>query len=76
MTKENFLIKLQEELEVETELTLDTNVADLDEWDSMTAMVMIGYVSNEFGIALTLDDIESFTNFESIIERIGVDNFK
>lgn len=76
MRKENFLLKLQEELELDTELTLDTNIADLDEWDSMTAMVLIGYVSNEFGIAFTLDDIESFTTFESIIERIGVNNFE
>jgi acyl carrier protein len=75
MTKETFLLKLQEELELDAELTLNTNISDLDEWDSMTAMVLIGFVSNQFGIAFTLVDIESITTFESIIERIGVDKF-
>lgn len=76
MTKKNFLLKLQEQLELDTELELDTNIADLDEWDSMNAMILIGFVSNEFGIAFTLDDIQSFTNFASVIERIGVDKFE
>lgn len=75
MKKENFLSKLQEELEFETELTETTNLKDLDEWDSMGAMVLIGFVSEEFGVTLNADDIKAMTTINSLIEKIGLDKF-
>lgn len=75
MKKSVFLSKLQEELEFETELTETTNIKDLEEWDSMGAMVLIGFVSDEFGIILNAEDIKSITTINSLIERIGLDKF-
>jgi acyl carrier protein len=75
MKKENFVSKLQEELEFETELTETTNLKDLDEWDSMGAMVLIGFVSEEFGVTLNADDIKAMTTINSLIEKIGLDKF-
>lgn len=75
MTKDNFLLKLEDELELDTKLTLETNIKDIEEWDSMTAMVLIGILSNEFGISLKLEEIESLTTINSIIERVGVGHF-
>lgn len=75
MTKDNFLLKLEDELELDTKLTLETNIKDIEEWDSMTAMVLIGLLSNEFGISLKLEEIESLTTINSIIERVGVEKF-
>jgi acyl carrier protein len=66
--------KLQEELEFETELTETTNLKDLDEWDSMGAMVLIGFVSEEFGVTLNADDIKAMTTINSLIEKIGLEN--
>lgn len=70
-----FLARLQEELEFETDLEINTNIKDLEEWDSMAAMVLIGFISDEFGITLNADDIEAITTIESLIEKIGHDNF-
>jgi len=75
MKKSVFLSKLQEELEFETELTETTSIKDLEEWDSMGAMVLIGFVSDEFGIMLNAEDIKSITTINSLIERIGLDKF-
>lgn len=75
MEKSVFLSKLQEELEFESELEINTNIKDVEEWDSMAAMVLIGFVSDEFGMTLNADDIEAITTIESLIEKIGQDKF-
>lgn len=75
MKKEEFIKELTEELELETVVTMNTNIKDLDEWDSMGAMVLIGYVSDTFDVTLNADDIDSLTTFGSLIDRIGEEKF-
>ncbi len=75
MTTNEFILGLVEELELENALEINTNLKDLDEWDSMAAMVLIGYVSNEFGVTLNADDIKDITTVDSLIERIGLEKF-
>lgn len=75
MNKQDFISELQEELEFDTQLSEDTNLKDLDEWDSMAAMILIGYVSNNFDLTLTADDLKDITTVSSLIDRIGVDKF-
>ena len=69
MTKINYLKELHEELEIESIefLTLDTNFKDLEEWDSMTAMVLIGFVNQNFNKNLNSDEIEKCETFSDII---------
>ncbi|MBV2225987.1 MAG: acyl carrier protein [Sphingobacterium mizutaii] len=75
MNKNKFLELLKEELELESDLTLDTNFKELEEWDSMTAMLLIGVVSNEFDYNLTGDDISEITTVQTLIDKIGPDKF-
>jgi acyl carrier protein len=69
MNKINFLKELHEELEIESIefLTLDTNFKDPEEWDSMTAMVLIGFVNQNFNKNLNSDEIEKCETFSDII---------
>lgn len=75
MTKQEFFVNLKEELEFDVSLVGSINLKNLEEWDSMAAMVLIGYVSNEFGVTLTSEDLEVITTIDSLIEKIGVDKF-
>jgi acyl carrier protein len=75
MTKEEFLKVLQDELEYEIVLSGDTLIKELEEWDSMSAMVLIGVVAQNFGVTLKASDIEAITTIDSIIEIIGSDKF-
>jgi acyl carrier protein len=75
MKTNEFILGLAEELEIETILDNTTNLKDLEEWDSMAAMLLIGYVSNEFGVTLNADDLKNITTVDSLIERIGVEKF-
>lgn len=71
----DFTSQLQEELELETDLTPETDLSQLEEWDSMAAMILIGFVSDNFGVLLNGDDIAKITTVNSLVERIGADKF-
>lgn len=75
MKKAEFIKQLSEELELETEITLETNFKDLEEWDSMAVMILIGFVSDTFGVTLNTESISHLTTFNSLIERIGEEKF-
>lgn len=75
MKKEDFIKRLQNDLEIESEIVGNSNIKDFDEWDSMAAMVLIGLVNEEFSVTLNSDDIENLTTVNSLIERIGIDKF-
>ena len=71
-----FLNELSEELELENVLELNTNLKELDEWDSMTAMLLIGYVSEKFKVTLNGGDISEIDTVGSLINKIGDDKFE
>lgn len=76
MSTEKFLQLLKDELELESDLNLSTNLKELEEWDSMTAMLLIGVVSNEFDVNLSGDDITELSTVQTLIEKIGTDKFE
>ena len=52
MNKEDFLIQMQDVLQTEVDLTYETVLADLDEWDSLSSMddmkrILIDFLSQE-----------------------------
>lgn len=76
MNKQEFIDLVVEELEIEdTIVSLDTLFSDIEEWDSMGKMVMIGLVSEHFKVKLTNDDLKSLTNVSSLIAIIGEGKF-
>lgn len=75
MTKDQFLINLREELELEVDINFSSELKKLDEWDSMTAMVLIGFVSESFAVTLTAEDLSQMTTIDSLISIIGSDKF-
>lgn len=75
MNISDFTSQLQEELELEIDLTPETDLSQLEEWDSMAAMILIGFVSDNFGVLLNGDDIAKITTVNSLVERIGTDKF-
>ena len=77
MTKQEFIELFVEELEIEeTELTLDTQLSDIEEWDSMGIMLTIGLVSQKFNVKLVNNDMKELTTLGSLVERIGSEKFE
>ena len=76
MRKSEFIDQLKETLELEDrELTAETNLKDLEEFDSLAAMYLIAMVDESFGKELSADEIRSITTVSSLIDIIGEENF-
>lgn len=43
MTQEQFLEKLMDIMDCESELTLDTNLSDIEEWDSLSYISFLAF---------------------------------
>lgn len=56
----------------ESDITLQTNMKDIDSWDSLTHMEMIVSLEDEFGIEFTADEIMEMVDvgkIEKIVEE-------
>ena len=60
MTKEEFLIQMQDVLQTDAELSMETILAELDEWDSLAMMATMAFLDKSFGIKSKIADIKKF----------------
>jgi len=59
----------------ETELgliTAETKFRDLEEWSSLTALVLIASVDEEYEVKVTGDDIRTSITVQDIFDKISV----
>lgn len=75
MTKQDFLEKLKTDLEIDSHLSLDTEFKQIEEWDSLTVLMLLAFIENNFHINLKAKDIEVLTDFNSLIKVIGEEKF-
>lgn len=71
MTKEDFIAKFADILQTDEEITLDTNLEDLEDWDSLTKMACVSWFL-ENKIQITVTEISTFKTVSEIAERMGV----
>jgi acyl carrier protein len=55
----------------ENEITPQTNMKEIDSWDSLTHMELIASLEDELGIEFTADEIMEMTNVEKIEKIVG-----
>lgn len=55
----------------ESDITLQTNMKDIDSWDSLTHMELIVSLEDEFGIEFTADEIMEMVDVGKIEKIIG-----
>lgn len=54
------------------ELTDDMTASDVDNWDSLTHMVLIGDVEKEFGIKFKLKELNKMNTVGHLIDMVTV----
>jgi len=76
--KEEFLNSLKEVLEVEDDetFTMDTNLKDLEEYDSLSVLVIVAMVDKKFKKQISSSDFEKVTTVNSLISLIGEEYFE
>lgn len=77
MTMDEFIEELKETLELENvKLNEDTNLKDLEEYDSLSVLSIIAMIDEKFGKKLSGQDFQSITTVKSLMELIGKDCFE
>ena len=71
MTKEDFIAKFADILQTDEEITLDTNLEDLEDWDSLTKMACVSWFL-ENKIQIKVAEVSTFKTVSEIAERLGV----
>ena len=71
MTKEDFLKEFSNILQVEAPLTLETELANLEDWDSLNKMSTVSWFL-ENNIQITVNEISSFKTVGEIAARMNI----
>ena len=72
MTKNDFLNEMIEVLQTEEELSFDTVLADLEEWDSLSVMATMAFLDKSFGVKTTMKDYKEMKTIGDIAKKAGL----
>lgn len=72
MNKECFLKKFQDVLQTDAELTEDTVLDTIEEWDSLSKISTIAFIDREFALKINMDDVNEFVTIADIINKVEV----
>ena len=72
MSKEEFIVQMQDVLQTETELTMETVLDELDEWDSLSMMATMAFLDKNFGIKLKIAEIKSLGTIGDIAAKASI----
>ena len=72
MTHQEFLTEMMDVLQTEQELSMDTVLAELDEWDSLSVMATMAFLDNSFSVKTTLSDYKEMKTIGDIARKAGL----
>jgi len=79
MKTKDFINELKEALEIEDEdqkITLETNLKDLEEYDSLSVLSIIAMIDQRFEKQISSSDFIKITTIKSLMDLIGKDCFE
>jgi len=79
MKTEDFIRELKEALEIEDEdkeITLETNLKELEEYDSLSVLSIIAMTDKNFGKQIPSSDFIKITTIKSLMDLIGEEHFE
>lgn len=69
MTKQEFLVELEDILQREEPCSENDKIEDYEEWDSLSKMSLMAYYDKNFGVKLSL---KSFENLNTVADLMGL----
>jgi acyl carrier protein len=76
MTKQEFADRLAELLDTEEKFTPETNLKNVEEYDSLTVLSVMAFVDKTFKKTLSADQLAKVTTIDSLIAQIGQEHFQ
>lgn len=74
MTAEKFLDKLAELMDTETKLDLATNLADVEDWDSLSMVSFFSFCNTTLKRHVTPEEIKSAQTVSDLFKLVGGDS--
>jgi acyl carrier protein len=75
MTKAIFYTELEDTLELSAPINCETNLKELEEYDSMAIMSLVAYLHKSFGKQFNVRQLNNITTVQSLIDLLGEDSF-
>ena len=78
MKTEDFINELKDALEIEDEdqeITLETNLKELEEYDSLSVLSFIAMIDKNFGKQMSSSDFVKVTTVRTLMKLIGKEYF-
>ena len=72
MTQDEFIVAMQDVLQTEETLTVDTVLSDLEEWDSLAIMATMAFIDKNFGVKVGLRDFKEITTMANLMAKVGL----
>ena len=70
--KEQIIALIEKALNVPAgTITEDTMIADIEEWDSLAHVMIIGELEEKLGITIPLEDAIELTGVRELLEKAG-----
>ncbi|GAJ00527.1 unnamed protein product [marine sediment metagenome] len=79
MKKKEFIDELKDALEIEDEdqeITLETDLRYVEEYDSLSVLAIIAMIDKNFGKQIPSSDFSKITTVSSLMELIGKEYFQ
>ena len=70
MTKEIFLERMADILDVEDEITLDTNLSELDEWDSLSIVSYVAMANAACGKKVDVKSVREAVTIQDLYDLL------
>lgn len=72
MTRDEFLVEMQDVLQTEDVLDFNSVLKDLEEWDSLSVMATMAFLEKNFGVKTTMADYKAMKTIGDIAEKAGL----
>lgn len=67
---DEFIKLIKEELEIVSAISENTSFKDLDEWDSMCALILSAFLENKYKVEIKPNDFEYYNTFKDLYNMI------
>ena len=72
MTRDEFLVEMQDVLQTDETLAAETVLNDLAEWDSLSMMATMAFLDKNFGVKVGLKDFKDMSTMADLMAKAGV----
>lgn len=72
MTKDEFLMEMQDVLQTDDTLTAETVLGELAEWDSLSMMATMAFFDKNFGVKVGIKDFKEMSTMADLMAKAGI----